>query len=179
MKTIPAIVFTLVMTVLLIASMGTIGANALSNQQVVALTNTANLASQAKLSSDANAAANIQIAAGQQQIVADQQQIEQLQHLLSQYQDHENQYQAELVQAAQRINDGQAQLDQANQQNQTYQQVLLQLKQYGVIRITPDGQIQVIRGGGSTGGGSGGGGGGGGGGTTPVSSNGGENDGGD
>jgi uncharacterized protein HemX len=53
----------------------------------------------------------------------------QLRNLIAQYQDREKQYQA--------------QLDQANTQIHQYQQVMAELQQRGVIRITNDGQILV------------------------------------
>ncbi len=68
----------------------------------------------------------------------DQTQISQLQNLIMQYQNREKQYQT--------------QLDQANAQIQQYQQVLAELQQSGVIRITNDGQILVRRGFGESGG---------------------------
>jgi len=58
-------------------------------------------------------------------------QIKQLQNLVQQYQQRELQYQA--------------QLDQANLQLQQYQQLLDELQEHGLIRITPDGQILIAR----------------------------------
>ena len=60
-----------------------------------------------------------------------QPQIEQLQSLIKQYQNREQQYQARLAQ------------DEA--QLQQYQSLLMELQRRGVIRVSPDGSLQLRR----------------------------------
>jgi len=69
---------------------------------------------------------------------SDQTQVQQLDNLVQQYQQREKQYQAQLDIAAQRLNE-------ADQQVQSYQQLLDELQQRGVIRITQDGQVFISR----------------------------------
>ena len=76
---------------------------------------------------------------------ADQSQIKQLQDTLQQYQDREKQYQdrekqyqAELTKVSQQMNDATAQAEQLKQ-------ILMALQQRGVIRISDDGRISILR----------------------------------
>ena len=62
-----------------------------------------------------------------------QTQVEQLQSLIKQYQNREQQYQARL--------------DQDEAQLQQYQSLLMELQRRGVIRVSPDGSIQLRQGG--------------------------------
>ena len=103
MKAFPAIIFGLIITAAIGATMFIIGSNALLNQNSVAVTN-----------APASASANVNAAPASSS--ADVQQLKQMQQLINQYQTRENQYQQELQQAAKRLNDANAQLTQANQQ---------------------------------------------------------------
>lgn len=82
--------------------------------------------SQAAADSTAVAGAS---SADAQALAQAQAQIAQLQDLIGQYKTREQQYQA--------------QLGQANQEVQGYQQVLIELQRRGVIRITNDGRIAI------------------------------------
>jgi uncharacterized protein YlxW (UPF0749 family) len=126
MKIFPALFAAMVITVLVGAAMFIIGANALFNKNIVPITNSPQAVSAAANPSQAN------------QPESEQQQIQQLQSLVQQYQQREKQYQAQINSAAQRLN-------QDNQQIQSYQQLLADLQQAGIIRITPDGQVIVPR----------------------------------
>ena len=68
----------------------------------------------------------------QSQVEPSQSQVEQLQSLVRQYQSREQQYQARLAQ------------DEA--QLQQYQGLLMELQRRGVIRVNPDGSLQLRRG---------------------------------
>jgi vacuolar-type H+-ATPase subunit I/STV1 len=131
MKTLPAIIAALAITVVIGVAMIAIGANALLNPNTVPVANAAAGGSVTTVS-----------------LTADQQQVEQMQSLIQQYRDREKQYQAQLQQATQRLQQANQQLQQANQaiqqdgqQVQVYQQILIDLQQRGVITITNDGQI--------------------------------------
>lgn len=135
MKTLPAILASLTITIVIAFAMVAIGANALFNKNTVPIVDAA--------SSDAPTSSIIQS--------ADQTQPEQPQSLIQQYQDREKQYQAQLQELSQRLQEANQQLQQANQVAQqdgqavqTLQQVLIELQQRGVIRITNDGQIIVM-----------------------------------
>jgi septal ring factor EnvC (AmiA/AmiB activator) len=139
MKAFPAVIFGLVITAAIGATMFVIGSNALLNKNSVPVAN-------APASSSPNVAPV--------NSSADQQQFNQMQQLINQYQAREKQYQQELQQAAQRLNDANAQLTQSNQQldqlNQSlgqYQQLFQALQDRGIIRVGQDGSI-ILRGGG-------------------------------
>ena len=139
MKTFPAIVAAVVITVIVGISMLLIGGNALFNPNAGPVSNSPAQA-QAASGSASNATA-VSAAVGQSQL--DQQQIAQLQAQVKQYQAREQQYQTELNQAAQKINQDNAQLNQATQAVQNYQQILAQLQQIGLISVSNNGQITV------------------------------------
>jgi hypothetical protein len=141
MKAFPALLFALVMTAIIAISMFIVGGNALLNKNSVPVLNAPPSSNVSDVSdpSSSNSTSDPQLTAAQQQIA-------QMQKLLTQYQAREQQYQTELKQAAQKVNDANTQLAQANQQLQVFQQVLMALQQRGVIRITQDGQIQLLRG---------------------------------
>jgi uncharacterized protein YlxW (UPF0749 family) len=103
-----------------------IGANALSNPNSVAASNSPAQAAQA--SQVSTTAASDQSA-----------QIQQLQNLIKQYQSREQQYQTEIKSLSQKVADGSAEVTQA-------QQVLQALQERGIIQITRDGRI-FLRGG--------------------------------
>ena len=128
MKPLPAILFALAITLVVGVSMFAIGSNALLNPNQAPILNSPGV-------TDVSAAS---LTTADQNSV-DQQKLAQLQDLVNQYQQREKQLQTELSDAA-------AQLNQANQEVQQYQDVLTQLQQRGVIRITSDGQIMLRRG---------------------------------
>lgn len=117
-KTLPALVAALCMTVFIGVAILAFGLNALFNQNVSPV--------QAAAQPDSN-------------ISAVQTTNQDLQATISQYQAREAQYQSELQQAADQINE-------LNQQNLQYQQLVQTLQNAGVIQITPDGQVLVSRG---------------------------------
>lgn len=117
MKRLQAVVAAAIITGVVALCMLVIGINALLNPNSVAVSDSS--ATTTALNAPAT---NV-----------DPGQLTQYQNLISQYQNRERQYQA--------------QLDQANAQVQQYQQVLSQLQNAGVIRITSDGQILLRRGG--------------------------------
>jgi uncharacterized protein YlxW (UPF0749 family) len=121
MKTIPAIIAALVVTLVLGFAMIAIGGDALANTNSVPVLN----------SPDQNTAAVSGSALDTQ--VAD------LQALVQQYQARENQYKTELDQAATRIKTAETKLA-------TDEQVLQALQQRGLIRIDANGQIFLRRG---------------------------------
>lgn len=128
MKRLEAIIAAAIITGVVALCMLLIGINALLNPNSVR-------------ASDAPTSAVLNASTG----AADQTPISQLQNLITQYQNREKQYQD-------REQQYQTQLDQANAQIQQYQQVLAELQQSGVIRITNDGQILLRRGSGESGG---------------------------
>jgi hypothetical protein len=130
MKTFPAIIAALAVTLVLGFAMFAIGGDALAN------TNTAPVLNPP---SDTTTSVSAPAADGQGATVDAQ--VAQLQALVQQYQDREKQYQAELDQAATRIKT-------AEQQLATDEQVLQALQQRGIIRIDANGQIFLRRGGG-------------------------------
>jgi hypothetical protein len=127
MKILPAIIAAFLITALVGMGMLVVGGNALFNQNTIPVTDSPQAVGAASSGSQLN------------QPAADQLSVQQMQSLVQQYQQREKQYQAELNTAAQR-------LTQANQQAQSYQQVLEALAQQGIIRITADGQILIPRG---------------------------------
>jgi uncharacterized protein HemX len=117
MKKLPAFIAAFIITACIGVGILALAANALFNQNTVALASapsqTANVSSQ-----------------------ADPATIQQMQDLINQYQQREKQYQDELNQASQQLAD-------ANQQISGYQNILQQLQQMGVINISRNGQISV------------------------------------
>lgn len=118
-KTFPALVAMIVMTVFLGLATLAFGLNALFNQNI----------------SPVQAAAQ-----PAPQTTSDQATLQDLQAQIAQYQARETQYQNELQQAADQLN-------QANQQNQQYQQLIGALQNAGLIQITQDGRVFIMRGG--------------------------------
>jgi cell shape-determining protein MreC len=137
MKTIPAVIFAVLITAVIGVVMFMIGANALLNKNSVPISNSPNTTT-----------TNVSAAVSTQ----DQQTIQQMQNLINQYQARDKQYQSELNDAAQRLSQANQQLDQTNQQLETYVQLINELQNFGVIRITNDGRV-LIRGGSGNGGG--------------------------
>lgn len=129
MKTLPALLFALLITGVVGVTMMVIGGNALFNQNTVPL-----------LNSPAVTTASVTTSS------ADQQSVEQLQQLVAQYQQREQDYQSRLSQAAQMIDQANQQLSQANQTIQSYDQLLSVLQQRGLIQINGNGQIFIARG---------------------------------
>jgi septal ring factor EnvC (AmiA/AmiB activator) len=115
-KIFPALIATLGMTVFIGLAFLALGLNAFFNQKV----------------SVAQAAAQ-----PDPQLTANQATIQDLQATISQYQSRETQYQNDLKQAADQIN-------QINQQNLQYQQLIQALQNAGVIRINQDGQVFIL-----------------------------------
>lgn len=137
MKTVPAIIAALAITVVVAVGMLLIGANALFNPNAGPIFNSPSaVQAAAPAASSSSNGANTTAVSAAGGNASDAQQIAQLQALVKQYQDREKQYQTELNQAA-------TQLNQANQNAQNYQNILAQLQQLGVINITADGQITV------------------------------------
>jgi hypothetical protein len=130
MKSLPAILFALGMTAVVVVAMLVIGGNALANTNTTPVTNSPNTSAVANASFSSS----------------DQAQLTQLQQLVSQYQDREKQYQQELADAVTRLNDANTQLQDANTQLQQYQQLVQLLQQRGIITITSDGQVMLGRG---------------------------------
>ncbi len=102
-----------------------IGVNAASNPTSVAPSNSPAQAAQAAQSSTTTTDQSAQI--------------QQLQDLIKQYQSREQQYQTEIKSLSQKVADGSAEVQQA-------QQVLQALQERGIIQITRDGRI-FLRGG--------------------------------
>lgn len=117
MKKLPAFIAAFIITACIGAGILALAANALFNQNTVAL------ASAPSQSSNASSQ-------------ADQATVQQMQDLINQYQQREKQYQDELSKASQQLQD-------ANQQISEYQNILQQLQQMGVINISRNGQISV------------------------------------
>jgi len=132
MKTLPALLFALLITGVVGVTMMVIGGNALFNQNTVPLLNSPAVTAASVTTSTTTA--------------ADQQSVEQLQQLVAQYQQREQDYQSRLSQAAQMIDQANQQLSQANQTIQSYDQLLSVLQQRGLIRIDNNGQIFIARG---------------------------------
>lgn len=137
MKALPALLFATAITAIIAIEMFVVGGNALLNKNSVPVLNSP------PVSGASNAAASAP--ASDPQLAAAEHQIAQMQKLLNQYQTRDQQVQTELQQAAQKINDANAQLAQDNQQLQVFQQVLVALQQRGIIRITQDGEIQLLQ----------------------------------
>lgn len=129
MKTLPALLFALLITGVVGVTMMVIGGNALFNQNTVPL-----------LNSPAVTTASVATSS------ADAQSVDQLKQLVAQYQQREQDYQSRLSQAAQMIDQANQQLSQANQTIQSYDQLLSVLQQRGLIRIDNNGQIFIARG---------------------------------
>jgi peptidoglycan hydrolase CwlO-like protein len=136
MKAFPALLFALAITAIIAMAMLVVGGNALLNTNSVPV-----------LNSPASTVSNASVPSSDLKLAAAEQRISDMQKLINQYQTREQQYQTELQQAAQKINDANSQLAQDNQQLQVFQQVLTALQQRGIIRITQDGQIQLLQGG--------------------------------
>ena len=129
MKSFSTILFAFFMTAVIGGSMFLIGNNALSNHNNTPIVNTSGSAPL-----PASPAAPLYAADPQQQQVA--QQLFQQEQLVNAYQVREIQYKMELQQAADRLN-------QANQSRQTYQQLVQNLQQAGMVSITSDGRILI------------------------------------
>jgi septal ring factor EnvC (AmiA/AmiB activator) len=124
MKRLQGLIAATFITAIVAVGMVGIGANAISNPNSVAVSNSPAQAAQASAAS-----ATDQTAA----------QIEQLQNLIKQYQSREQQYQTEIKSLSQQLSDANATADQARQ-------ILGALQQRGIIQITNDGRI-FLRGG--------------------------------
>jgi peptidoglycan hydrolase CwlO-like protein len=146
MKRLQGIIAATIVTIVISLGMLVIGADAATNVNSVPVNNSpkgvpaaASLASAAS-SSTANASAQTAHDTAQAaQLTAMQAQIDQLQGLVKQYQTREQQYQTELKSQAQK-------LATANNQANTFQQVLTALQDRGLIQITSDGRIFVAGG---------------------------------
>jgi chromosome segregation ATPase len=117
-KTIPAVIATIIMSVFIGMTILALGLNALLSKNVTVV--------------------KAAPAAGSQ-VDASQATIQDLQATITQYQQREVQYQSELKKAADEIN-------QANQQNQQFRQLILALQNAGVIQITQDGRVRITGG---------------------------------
>ncbi len=142
MKQIQALIAAFIVTVLVAAGMLAIGASALANSNTVPLLDSPS--ADPAGANDTNTAQNRN---------ADSSQVAQLQDLVKQYQDREQQYQsrlddalAQIKQYQSREQQYQSQLDTATQQLEQLQNLLTQLQRIGVIRISPDGTVQLGRG---------------------------------
>ena len=124
MKRLQALIAAAITTALIGFGVLVIGANAASNPYTVPISN-----SPVEASTVSTGTTSAQVQA----------QLDQLQNLISQYQDREKQYQAELNTLSQKLSDANLQVDQL-------QQILVELQQRGVIRITRDGRIQLPQG---------------------------------
>jgi predicted Rossmann fold nucleotide-binding protein DprA/Smf involved in DNA uptake len=144
MKQVQAIIAALVITAFTGLGIFAIGSNAFLNTNTVPIQNSPNDANTAVVTTT-GASAESQVAVD----AATQAQLKQMQDLVTQYQAREKQYQTELADAAQKLKDATSQAQQAAQQVQQYQDILMQLQQRGVIRVTADGQIQIPRRGGN------------------------------
>lgn len=116
-RALPALVAALTMAVFIGLAILAFGLNALFNQNI----STAQAAGLPESTSSADQAAN-----------------QDLKATISQYQERDSQYQDQLQQAADKI-------DQLNQQNLQYQQLIQALQNAGVIQITRDGQVFVTQ----------------------------------
>ena len=114
----PAFLAAFLMTAVIALAILSLGANALLNKNALPV--------QAASLSDQPASGD--------QVTVDQASIDQLQNLVEQYQARELQYQTELQQAADQLN-------QTNAELQQYQQVVNALQESGVIQIRQDGRI--------------------------------------
>ena len=133
MKILPAIIIALLMTTGLTGIVVFMGANALLNPFKAPVANAPKPTTMAGNSADAQ----------QQQAIN---QLVQQQQLVNQYQQREKQYQDELKQAADRLNQANQQLAQTNQTLKTYQTLIQELQQAGIIAITRDGRVMVPQG---------------------------------
>jgi hypothetical protein len=158
MKQVSAIIAALVITAFAGLGIFAIGSNAFLNTNTVPIQN-----SPADTTTSAGTSAGTTTGSSAVADPATQAQLKQMQDLVAQYQAREKQYQSELADAAQKLKDAtsqaqQAQIEaqQAAQQVQQYQDILMQLQQRGVIRVTADGQIMIPRRGAFSGGTTGG-----------------------
>ena len=149
MKQVSAIIAALVITAFTGLGIFAIGSNAFLNTNTVPIQNSP---------TDATTSASTTTGSSAVADPATQAQLKQMQDLVAQYQAREKQYQSELADAAQKLKDAtsqaqqaQAEAQQAAQQVQQYQDILMQLQQRGVIRVTADGQIMIPRRGGFSG----------------------------
>ena len=146
MKRLQGIIAATIVTVVISLGMLVIGADAATNVNSVPVSNPpaqASLASSSTAGTAANTTAQTAqdsaAAAQDAQFKAMQDQIDQLQSQIKQYQSREQQYQTEIKSQAQK-------LAQADQQANTFQQVLAALQDRGLIQITRDGRIFVAGG---------------------------------
>jgi peptidoglycan hydrolase CwlO-like protein len=137
MKRLQGIIAATIVTIIISLGMVVIGADAATNVNSVPVSNSPAAASLA--SATANTSAQAAQDAQSAQLTAMQAQIDQLQNLVKQYQSREQQYQTEIKSQAQKLAG-------ANQQANTFQQVLMALQQRGLIQITSDGRIFVAGG---------------------------------
>ena len=131
MKRIQGLIAATFITGIVAVGMVGIGANAISNPNSVAVSD-----SPAKTAQTAQAASGAATSAASDQTTAE---INQLQSLIKQYQSREQQYQTEIKSLSQKLSDANAVADQA-------QQILQALQERGIIQITQDGRI-LLRGG--------------------------------
>jgi len=130
MKRLQGFIAATFITAIVAVGMVGIGANALSNPNSVAVSDSPAQAAQATQATQASSKAVSEQTAAQ---------IDQLQNLIKQYQSREQQYQTEIKSLSQQLNDANTTADQARQ-------VLDALQQRGLIQITRDGRI-FLRGG--------------------------------
>ena len=124
MKRLQGLIAATFVTGIIALGMVSIGVNAASNPDSVAVSDSPARTAQVS----ANAASDQSSA-----------QIDQLQNLIKQYQSREQQYQTEIKSLSQKLSDANATADQA-------QQILQALQERGIIQITRDGRI-LLRGG--------------------------------
>ncbi len=142
MKRLQGIIAATIVTIVISLGMLVIGADAATNVNSVPVNNSpaqASLASSSTANVSAQTAQDSAAAAQDAQFKAMQAQIDQLQSQIKQYQSREQQYQTEIKSQAQK-------LAQADQQANTFQQVLAALQDRGLIQITRDGRIFVAGG---------------------------------
>ncbi len=144
MKKLPAIIAAFVTTLVLACLMVAVVANALMNPNTVQAADTPG---QVTGVSSANASGTNGSVSPVSDVTnnsaAAQAQIQQLQSLVAQYQARDKQYQDREQQLLSQINQLKQTAQNANSQAQQYQNILGQLQQMGVIRITQSGQIFV------------------------------------
>ena len=155
-KQVPALIASVIITLVIGLGMVVVGASAAFNKNGVPVRDSPYSASSAQ----PGAAGSTQNTAGSaaQEVTSDQPgaagsaqaQIQQLQALVAQYQQHEQQYQQreqQLIQQQQQLQDqvnaDQQQLGQANQQMEQVQRLLEFLQRRGIIQVDQDGRIFV------------------------------------
>ncbi len=131
MKKAPAIIASVLVTLVVAAAMVLIGANALLNPNSTAVS--------------ASAANPAPVDTSAVKDPASQAVVQQLQSQITQYQQQLNQAKQEINQANQQLKSEGTQLQQANAQLSQYQQLINALQQAGVIQIGSDGSVTIGR----------------------------------